>query len=112
MEATNRKFLVLKDPFSENTFYHILQTEGYHLIGRIYIFKKNEKGEAKRREFLSTTKPEITGKATGYRVYCRPYSSIHPVRGMMAEEIRMLMAEMADYYVSLMTDGMRMFYED
>lgn len=112
MEVTNRKFYVLKDPFTENTFYHILQTDGCQLIGRIYMFKKQEKGETKRREFLSTTKPEITGKATGYRVYCRLYSSIRPVRGMMAEEIRMLMAEMADYYVSLMTDGMRMLYED
>lgn len=112
MEATRRKFLILKDPYSENTFYHVLHTEGCHLIGRIHMFRRNEKDEERRREFLKNSNPEVLGKATGYRVYCRPYSSIHPLESMEAEEIRTLMAEMADYYVSLMTDRMKPIYED
>lgn len=111
MDVTNRKFLVLKDPYSENTFYHIMHTGGCHLIGRIHLFKKG-KGEEKRRDFLRCSNLEVVGKATGYRIYCRPYSSVHPMQPTAAEEIRLLMAEMADYYVSLMTDGMKAVYED
>lgn len=112
MDILKQKFIRIKDTNIAGGHYCIMQRDDFQLVGLVRMFQKGDIQEQKRRLFLDQTNINVTGKATGYRVYCFPYSSIHPIKGMDAETIRNLMADMADYYVSSLPDSMREAIKD
>jgi hypothetical protein len=94
----------------------VLQTGGLQLIGAVYVFNLDEKGEQHRREFEANQNNLYHwAKADGYNVYIRLVGSLRAINDVMAadleEDIHSILFEMVTYYTEFgMTDGMRRHY--
>lgn len=94
----------------------VLQTGGLQLIGAVYVFNLDEKGEQHRREFEANQQNDCHwAKADGYNVYIRLIGSLRAINDAMAsdleEDIHSILFEMVTYYTEFgMTDGMRRHY--
>lgn len=94
----------------------VLQTGGLQLIGAVYLFNLDEKGELHRREFIGKQQNSYHwAKADGYNIYIRLVGSLRPINDAMAEDlqedIHSILSEMVTYYTEYsMTDGMRRHY--
>lgn len=94
----------------------VLQTGGLQLIGAVYVFNLDEKGEQHRREFEANQNNLYQwAKADGYNVYIRLVGSLRAINDVMAadleEDIHSILFEMVTYYTEFgMTDGMRRHY--
>lgn len=112
MKPLNVPYLCANHPDPENRSRIVVQTQHPHLVGLAHLFSPQPTGEERRLQFLSRiTNPVTVGKATGYRVYVTLYATLDVVDpaelGGQGELIQQTLAEMADFYVSILPDGMR-----
>lgn len=95
----------------------VVQTGWMQLVGTVRVFKRNPDNETRRKNYLtSKTDPHFFAKAKGYRVYISLYSALNPVSQdeVLAhkETIHEYLQEMAEFYVTNMSEGDKRRYAD
>lgn len=109
-------YVMIKHKDMANGKHCVLQTGGLQLIGAIYLFNQDVKGELHRREFEANQQNDYHwAKADGYNIYIRLVGSLRAINDSMAEDleedIHSILFEMVTYYTDFaMTDGMRRHY--
>lgn len=95
----------------------VVQIGWMQLVGTVRLFKRNSDNETRRKNYLtSKTDPHFFAKAKGYRVYISLHSALNPVPQEEVlrhkEAIHEHLQEMAEFYVSNMSEGDKRRYAD
>lgn len=117
MKRIIEPFVRIKNNNVEEGHYMILQTSGYQFVAGVSIFSRHPRGEYGRKIFLSNREnPYFVAKAKGLRIYTWLYGALQYIspeeREKQKEQIHQILYEMAEFYASEITDGMRRQYAD
>ena len=117
MKILETNYVVAKSKEESDGQHLVIQTDGLHLVSRIRFFSRQAKGEESRREFLGhMLNPLYFCKARGYRIYTCLYAALDPVSDEYInehiDEVRVILQEMADFYVSQLSEGMQRNFRD
>lgn len=117
MRRIEQEYLRVRHPDLHRGQDMVLQTVGLKLLGGVRYFNPDKKGEKALQAYLETQKNIYHwAKADGYRVYVHLCGGLRSIRPQEMEELRdeiyRTMKEMANFYASVMTEGMRRHFTD
>ena len=117
MRRIEQEYLRVRHPDLHRGQDMVLQTVGLKLLGGVRYFNPDKKGEKALQAYLETQKNIYHwAKADGYRVYVSLCGGLRSIRPQEMEELRdeiyKTMKEMANFYASVMTEGMRRHFAD
>lgn len=118
MKAITQPYIFANHPDIANNSQLIVQTRWPQIVGVSYLFGPNLSREQARREFLAkySQSARYFAKANGYRVYIVPMCGLENINEQRInnweELLRTTLQEMAEFRVSIMSEGDRKRYAD